>query len=109
MAKRNSPAKTQVICASRRTDVVGNSEMLVDFLRALDAETITYDHPRFVRNTKTCTVSLAPDNVFAIRWLSKDYTNLLNLWENDEHWRAVLERYHHHFTVTINGPRAFHP
>lgn len=64
---------------------------------------VSYPHPRFAlneRNDKICTADVSPDTVLAVSWWSKDFTCLLDLWPSR---RAVLERYKHHFSFTING------
>ena len=101
--RKSATPKAVVVCASRRTDVVGNVSMLEQVLAAIDSETsIVYDHPHFAMNAgniRTCTTSLALADIFAFSWFSKDYKNIIERW--NEH--PKLDAIHHHFTFTING------
>lgn len=96
--KKSGP---QVICVSRRTDIC-NPQSFDEFVRGLEAGTITYHHPHFARNPhndRFCTTSLIPDDVLLIDWWSKDFSLLRSQW--DAH--PVFANYKHRFVFTING------
>ena len=98
--RKNNP---NVVCASRREDIPSNPEKLGQFIAALERGIIVYPHPRFSRNKvcdKTCTTDLKPESVLAIGWFSKNYHNLIDIWESK---KSILSKYHHHFSFTINN------
>lgn len=90
-----------VMCLSRRTDVPGNKDMLVNILSSLrndKAGTYSYPKPRFGKAGEMCTVNFTKTEVFS--WWSKDFRLLLELWPQYE---DVLSQYRHHFSFTINN------
>lgn len=94
-----------VLSFTRRTDGVGNREMLESFLNGLRKGEITYAHPRFALNPgpperkKMCTFSVSPQTIAAISWWSKDWSNLIEMWPAHA---DVLDRYHHHFSFALH-------
>ena len=96
----------QVISNSRRTDSVANPILLYNFIKGLEADAITYAHPKFALNKvkegeRQKLVVYPVQDPAVISWWSKDFANLIDRWDSSS---AVLNAYHHHFSFAINGP-----
>ena len=83
---------------SRRTDGVADKDKLLDFLNGLRSGTFVPLHPWYGYECKPLKVDAVSFPV--ITWLSKDYRNLLALW--DSYPELAMRR--HLFAFTINGP-----
>lgn len=84
-----------VISLSRRTDIP--AFFLDKYIQAFRSHQITYKNKKY---------SLAPDDVGAIVWWSKDYSNFINEYEaNRDFWR----QYAHNFQFTINSESELEP
>jgi hypothetical protein len=96
MTSQAKPKKTEIISASRRTDVPSNPAILRAFLGGLAAGIVEYGHPMFGTDVEYV---VSPEKNGVISWWSKNFKGLLDAWTAN----PVLLSYGHHFTFTING------
>ena len=92
-------AKQAVLTLSRRTDVVANKSVLYAFLDGLRSGTYQPVHG-MMPGVPCNLMHLSPEQHPVLDWFSKDFTNLIAAWPD----YPELDRYAHHFSVTINGP-----
>jgi hypothetical protein len=107
IGKQLTLRKSQIISCSRRTDVPAfyMNEIITDMERG-------YTIVPNPRNSKMKSkISLDPRDVVGFVWWSKNYTNWIKMFTNNEQpkYKELLSRYTHMFNFTINSESPLEP